>query len=81
MAVNQDRIVGSVIVGLGLAGIFYYAAWTLVMPFVDEGHPLHSLFPSRELAILLPLLGVLGVGAVFSIFFARVLISESRKNK
>ena len=81
MAVNQDRAVGSAIVVLGVAGILYYGLWTLVMPFVDEDLPVHALFPSRDLAILLPLLGVLGVGAVFCVFFARVLIAESRKNR
>ncbi|KAJ5763459.1 hypothetical protein N7533_002140 [Penicillium manginii] len=35
---------------LAATAIFlYYTAWTLLMPFVDPGHPLHDIFPSARL--------------------------------
>ncbi|KAI2789042.1 hypothetical protein POX_e07068 [Penicillium oxalicum] len=39
------QLVGSAMLLAATAIFLYYTAWTLLMPFVDPGHPLHDLFP------------------------------------
>jgi hypothetical protein len=52
-----------------------------MQPFLDPSHALHSLFPPRNFAILIPVallvLGVSGIGA----FLASVLIKSEKKKK
>jgi dolichyl-phosphate mannosyltransferase polypeptide 2 regulatory subunit len=59
----------------------YYTIWTLLMPFVDVGHPLHNYFPPREYAIKIPVaLLLFGLTGVFS-FLASVMIRSGKKQK
>ncbi|KAI5284046.1 hypothetical protein KEM52_003126 [Ascosphaera acerosa] len=57
----------------------YYTAWTLLMPFVDDGHPLHSLFPPRVWAIRIPVILLLLGSAVVGSFLGMVMIKSNRK--
>ncbi|KAK3058100.1 Dolichol phosphate-mannose biosynthesis regulatory protein [Extremus antarcticus] len=57
----------------------YYTIWTLLMPFVDEKHPLQSLFPPRVWAIRIPVILLLLGGAVVGSFLSVVMIRSNRK--
>ncbi|GFF53030.1 dolichol phosphate-mannose biosynthesis regulatory protein [Aspergillus udagawae] len=57
----------------------YYTAWTLLMPFVDQGHPLHDLFPPRKWAIRIPVILTLLGSAVVGTFIGLVMINSNRK--
>ncbi|KAI9817853.1 MAG: hypothetical protein M1827_000972 [Pycnora praestabilis] len=57
----------------------YYTIWTLLMPFVDPGHPLHDLFPPRVWAIRIPVILILLGSAVVGSFLSVVMIRSNRK--
>ncbi|KAI5808521.1 dolichol phosphate-mannose biosynthesis regulatory protein [Peziza echinospora] len=59
----------------------YYSTWTLLLPFVDAGHPLHELFPPRVWAIRLPVIIILIGVAVVGSFLSVVMIKSSKKAK
>ncbi|KAF9240361.1 hypothetical protein DTO006G1_8203 [Penicillium roqueforti] len=58
------QLVGSVMLLVATAIFLYYTAWTLLMPFVDPGHPLHDIFPPRVWAIRIPVILTLLASAV-----------------
>ncbi|QKX53288.1 uncharacterized protein TRUGW13939_00366 [Talaromyces rugulosus] len=65
---------------LAATAIFlYYTAWTILMPFVDKGHPLHDFFPPRVWAIRIPVILTLLGSAVVGSFLGIVMIRSSRK--
>jgi dolichol phosphate-mannose biosynthesis regulatory protein len=51
----------------------------LCQPFVDEGHPLHQLFPPRVWAIRIPVILILLGSAVVGSFLSVVMIRSNRK--
>ncbi|KAK1969501.1 dolichol phosphate-mannose biosynthesis regulatory protein [Colletotrichum graminicola] len=57
----------------------YYSIWTLLMPFVDEGHPLQNFFPARVWAIRIPVILILLGSAVVGSFLGTVMIRSNRK--
>jgi len=57
----------------------YYTTWTLLMPFVDPGHPLHDLFPPRVWAIRIPVILILLGTTVVGSFLSMVMIKSNRK--
>ncbi|CAJ2510010.1 Uu.00g059100.m01.CDS01 [Anthostomella pinea] len=57
----------------------YYSIWTLAMPFVDSGHPLHDFFPPRVWAVRLPVILILLASAVVGSFLSVVMIRSNRK--
>ncbi|KAF2747629.1 dolichyl-phosphate mannosyltransferas-like protein polypeptide 2 [Sporormia fimetaria CBS 119925] len=57
----------------------YYTVWTLFMPFVDEDHPLHSLFPPRVWAIRIPVILIILGSTVVGTFLSTVMIRSNRK--
>jgi dolichol phosphate-mannose biosynthesis regulatory protein len=52
---------------------------TKIQPFVDEDHPLHSLFPPRVWAIRIPVILILLGSAVVGSFLSVVMIRSNRK--
>ena len=48
-------------------------------PFVDQGHPLHDLFPPRVWAIRIPVILILLGSAVVGSFLSVVMIRSNRK--
>lgn len=48
-------------------------------PFVDDDHPLQSLFPPRVWAIRIPMILTLLASAVVGTFLAMVMIRSNRK--
>lgn len=48
-------------------------------PFVDEKHPVQSLFPPRVWAIRIPVILILLGGAVVGSFLSLVMIRSNRK--
>ncbi|EYE93612.1 dolichol phosphate-mannose biosynthesis regulatory protein [Aspergillus ruber CBS 135680] len=72
-------IVGSVMLLVATAIFLYYTAWTLLMPFVDPGHPLHDFFPPRVWAIRIPVFLTLLGSAVVGTFIGIVMISSNKK--
>ncbi|KAF2095637.1 dolichol phosphate-mannose biosynthesis regulatory [Rhizodiscina lignyota] len=74
-----DRLVGAMMLIVASAVFLYYTIWTLMMPFVDEDHPAHSLFPPRVWAIRIPVMIILLGCAVVGSFISLVMIRSNRK--
>ena len=51
----------------------------LLQPFVDDDHPLQSIFPPRVWAIRIPVILTLLASAVVGTFLAMVMIRSNRK--
>lgn len=51
----------------------------IFQPFVDQGHPLHDLFPPRVWAIRIPVILILLGSAVVGSFLSVVMIRSNRK--
>ncbi|BFZ56920.1 Dolichol phosphate-mannose biosynthesis regulatory protein [Savitreella phatthalungensis] len=79
MASGIDKFIGLLMLLIATAVFAYYTAWVLVMPFVDQGHPLHELFPPREWAIRIPVVLILVGGGLVGSFISMVMIRTARK--
>ncbi|KAK0389128.1 hypothetical protein NLU13_2703 [Sarocladium strictum] len=74
-----DKIVGLAMLVAASVVFLYYSIWTLLMPFVDDGHKLHGFFPPRVWAIRIPVILILIGSAVVGSFLAMVMIRSNRK--
>ncbi|KAI4147488.1 MAG: hypothetical protein LQ340_005531 [Diploschistes diacapsis] len=74
-----DKLLGLAMLIAATAIFLYYTTWTLLMPFVDPGHPLHDLFPPRVWAIRIPVILLLLGSAVVGSFLSVVMIKSNRK--
>ncbi|EPE37086.1 dolichol phosphate-mannose biosynthesis regulatory protein [Glarea lozoyensis ATCC 20868] len=74
-----DRLVGLGMLITATVVFLYYSIWTLLMPFVDEGHPLQNFFPPRVWAIRIPVILILLASAVVGSFLSVVMIRSNRK--
>ncbi|QDS70913.1 hypothetical protein FKW77_006454 [Venturia effusa] len=74
-----DRLVGLAMLIIATTVFAYYTVWALLMPFVDEEHPLHNLFPPRVWAIRIPVILILLGSAVVGSFLSVVMIRSNRK--
>jgi dolichyl-phosphate mannosyltransferase polypeptide 2 regulatory subunit len=72
-------LVGLAMLVLATVIFCYYSIWTLLMPFVDEGHTLHSFFPPRVWAIRIPVILILLGSAAVGSFLGVVMIKSNRK--
>ncbi|KAL2053935.1 hypothetical protein ABVK25_005864 [Lepraria finkii] len=52
---------------------------SIFQPFVNQGHPLHDLFPPRVWAIRIPIILILLGSAVVGSFLSVVMIRSNRK--
>ncbi|PWW80248.1 dolichol phosphate-mannose biosynthesis regulatory protein Dpm2 [Tuber magnatum] len=73
------KLTGVVMLMVASIVFLYYSIWTLFMPFVDDGHPLHDLFPPRVWAIRIPVILILVGIAVVGSFLSVVMIRSGRK--
>ncbi|KAH0610578.1 uncharacterized protein LAJ45_03402 [Morchella importuna] len=73
------KLTGLMMLLIASAVFLYYTVWTLFIPFVDEGHPLHDLFPPRVWAIRIPVILILIGIAVVGSFLSVVMIRSGRK--
>ncbi|KAJ1948166.1 Dolichol phosphate-mannose biosynthesis regulatory protein [Linderina pennispora] len=77
----QDKAVGAALLAIGSFVFTYYSIWTLIIPFVDVGHPARKLFPPQWYAIALPvLLLTVGVTGIFG-FLSFVMLKSGKKAK
>ncbi|KAF2234055.1 dolichol phosphate-mannose biosynthesis regulatory [Viridothelium virens] len=74
-----DRLVGLAMLAIACTVFLYYTIWTLLMPFVDDDHLLHSFFPPRVWAIRIPVILILLGTAVVGSFLGVVMIQSNRK--
>ncbi|OCK85447.1 hypothetical protein K432DRAFT_377685 [Lepidopterella palustris CBS 459.81] len=74
-----DRLVGLTMLIAASTVFLYYSIWTLFMPFVDEDHPLHTLFPPRVWAIRIPVILILLFSTVVGSFVSVVMIRSNRR--
>jgi len=74
-----DKLIGLAMLVVASIIFLYYTVWTLLMPFVDPGHPLHDLFPPRVWAIRIPVILTLLGSAVVGSFLSVVMIRSNRK--
>ncbi|KAF3937198.1 hypothetical protein ABW19_dt0204100 [Dactylella cylindrospora] len=59
----------------------YYTVWTLLTPFIDDDHPIQSLFPPRVWAIRIPVILLLIGSAVVGSFLSVVMIRSGQKKR
>ncbi|KAG9302163.1 hypothetical protein G9A89_020597 [Geosiphon pyriformis] len=78
---GRDRAVGGTLLLFSVALFLYYTIWALIMPFVDEDHPLHEYFPDRDYAIRIPVVLLLIGLTVVSTFLALVMIKSGKKGQ
>ncbi|KAF7508119.1 hypothetical protein GJ744_009560 [Endocarpon pusillum] len=74
-----DKLFGMAMLIIATTVFLYYTVWTLLMPFVDPGHPLHDLFPPRVWAIRIPVILTLLGSAVVGSFLSMVMIRSNQK--
>ncbi|KAF8471796.1 dolichol phosphate-mannose biosynthesis regulatory protein Dpm2 [Kalaharituber pfeilii] len=74
-----DKLAGLAMLLVASFVFLYYSIWTLLMPFVDPGHPLHDLFPPRVWAIRIPVIIILVGLAVVGSFVSVVMIRSGKK--
>ncbi|KAJ9606526.1 Dolichol phosphate-mannose biosynthesis regulatory protein [Cladophialophora chaetospira] len=74
-----DKLVGMAMLVVATTVFLYYTLWTLLMPFVDDDHPLQKVFPPRVWAIRIPVILTLLASAVVGTFLAMVMIRSNRK--
>ncbi|KAF4587780.1 dolichyl-phosphate mannosyltransferase polypeptide 2, regulatory subunit [Ophiocordyceps camponoti-floridani] len=74
-----DKLLGLAMLVAASVVFLYYSVWTLLMPFVDDDHPLQNFFLPRVWAIRIPVIFVLLVSAVVGSFLGTVMIRSNRK--
>ncbi|KAM4060325.1 dolichol phosphate-mannose biosynthesis regulatory protein (DPM2) domain-containing protein [Hirsutella rhossiliensis] len=74
-----DKLVGLAMLVAASVVFLYYTVWTLLMPFVDDDHPLQNFFLPRVWAIRIPVILVLLGSAVVGSFLSMVMIRSNRK--
>ncbi|QPC73727.1 hypothetical protein HYE68_004479 [Fusarium pseudograminearum] len=74
-----DKIVGLAMLVAASVVFTYYTIWTLLMPFVDDDHPLQNFFPPRVWAIRIPVIIILLGSAVVGSFLGMVMIRSNQK--
>ncbi|EWY97988.1 dolichyl-phosphate mannosyltransferase polypeptide 2, regulatory subunit [Fusarium oxysporum NRRL 32931] len=74
-----DKIVGLAMLVAASVVFTYYTIWTLLMPFVDDDHPLQNFFPPRVWAIRIPVIIILLGSAVIGSFLGMVMIRSNQK--
>ncbi|CAM9701269.1 unnamed protein product [Heterosigma akashiwo] len=65
--IYNDRLIGVIAVISLVCSFIYYSLWVILLPFAEEGHPVHDYFPAKEYAISVPL-------ALMSVLFCSVLM-------
>jgi dolichol phosphate-mannose biosynthesis regulatory protein len=72
-----SRTLGIITLTITLVCYSYYTIWILVMPMVDEDHPLQDYFPDRMIGIMFTTL--LGYGQIAFMLTAAgiVLVRDS----
>ncbi|RMZ90453.1 hypothetical protein DV736_g2302, partial [Chaetothyriales sp. CBS 134916] len=78
-SLQLDKLVGMALLVVATTVFLYYTIWTLLIPFVDEDHPLQGLFPPRVWAIRIPVILILLASTVVGSFLAMVMIRSQRK--
>jgi len=74
-----DKLVGFAMLVVASTVFLYYTIWTLLMPFVDDDHPLQNVFPPRVWAIRIPVILILLGSAVVGSFLGVVMIRSNKK--
>ncbi|CAJ0553435.1 Ff.00g119470.m01.CDS01 [Fusarium sp. VM40] len=74
-----DKIVGLAMLVAASVVFTYYTIWALLMPFVDDDHPLQNFFPPRVWAIRIPVIIILLGSAVVGSFLGMVMIRSNQK--
>ena len=69
-----DRTLGALLLCAAVGVFAYYTVWTIVLPFVDAGHPLQRLFPDAYYALAAPLVLLVAGLAVIGSLIAMVMI-------
>lgn len=73
-----DRVVGFLLLLFSITLYSYYTFWVIITPFVDSDHFVHSYFPAREFAIIIPVLAGIGLLSLLLIFVGVVLLRSGK---
>ncbi|KAI8061329.1 dolichol phosphate-mannose biosynthesis regulatory [Thamnidium elegans] len=76
-----DKAVGAIGCFITLGIFVYYSTWTLIIPFVDEGHPLHQYFPSWKYAVKIPLIIAIFLFTIVFTFLSLIMIKTNRTTR
>jgi len=80
MATGSDQAAGYGMVSLALAIFSYYTVWVVILPFVDNAHPVHNYFLPQTYAIMVPV--VAGVLALIGLgVFIGIVSMKNQKTK
>ncbi|PHH63594.1 hypothetical protein CDD81_5686 [Ophiocordyceps australis] len=74
-----DKLIGLAMLVAASVVFLYYTVWALLMPFVDDDHPLQNFFLPRVWAIRIPVILILLGSAVVGSFLGTVMIRSNRK--
>lgn len=78
---RQDQLVGVVLLVIAVVVFAYYTTWTMVLPFMPQGHALYAFFPPRQFAILIPIALLVSALALVITFITYTVLKASRKKK
>ncbi|CAM6127446.1 unnamed protein product [Calypogeia fissa] len=73
-----DRAVGFSLLLFSITLFSYYTFWVIITPFVDSDHFVHSYFPAREFAIIIPVLAGVVLLSFLLIFVGVVLLRAGK---
>ncbi|PRP86923.1 hypothetical protein PROFUN_03671 [Planoprotostelium fungivorum] len=76
MSVNQDQVYGYALLVTVLSLYAYWLFWTLVTPFIEEGHFVLNWFLPLHFAISIPMLPILIILCLIITFLSFVMIES-----
>lgn len=73
-----DRAIGFLLLLFSTALFAYYTFWVIITPFVDSDHFVHSYFPAREYAIIIPGIALAALVCFVLVFVGVVMVRSSQ---
>ncbi|KAG0557122.1 hypothetical protein M758_11G100100 [Ceratodon purpureus] len=73
-----DRAIGFLLLLFSTTLFAYYTFWVIITPFVDSDHFVHSYFPAREYAIIIPGIAIAALVSFVLVFVGFVMVRASQ---
>ncbi|XP_064649500.1 dolichol phosphate-mannose biosynthesis regulatory protein-like [Lineus longissimus] len=74
-----DTAVGVSLVSIAGLAFTYYTLWVVILPFVEDDHPMHQFFLPRIYAVGIPLVAGFTVLAGLGAFITMVMMKKKTK--
>ena len=78
---DNNKFLGLILMGSGLFIFVYYTTWIYILPFISPEHWIHTLFLSKEYAILMPSTLLYVAVALGSLLVSIILLKDSNDKK